>query len=70
MSRTLITSGTTLLSIVVLLIFGNDNIQGFAFALFIGILFGTYSSIFVASALAVDFYKRSDRDKTADKVMK
>ena len=70
LSRTLITSGTTLLSIIVLLIFGNDNIQGFAFALFIGIGFGTYSSIFVASALAVDFYRRSDRDKAADKVMK
>lgn len=70
LSRTMITSGTTLLSIVVLLIFGNDNIQGFAFALFIGIAFGTYSSIFVASAIAVDLYKKDDRDKAADKVMK
>lgn len=70
LSRTLITSGTTLLSIIVLLVFGNDNIQGFAFALFIGILFGTYSSVFVGSALAVDFYRKEERNKSADKTMK
>jgi len=70
LSRTLITSGTTLLSIIVLLIFGNENIQGFAFALFIGIGFGTYSSIFVASAIALDMYKKEDHDKNAEEVMK
>lgn len=70
LSRTIITSGTTLLSIVVLLIFGNDNIQGFAFALFVGIGFGTYSSIFIASAVALDSYKKDDREKQADVVMK
>ncbi|MFN0276876.1 MAG: protein translocase subunit SecDF [Chitinophagales bacterium] len=70
LSRTIITSGTTLLSIVVLLIFGNENIQGFAFALFIGIGFGTYSSIFIASAIALDAYKKEDREKQADEVMK
>jgi len=70
LSRTLITSGTTLLTIVVLLIFGNENIQGFALALFVGIGFGTYSSIFVASAIALDMYKKSDHDKSAEDVMK
>ncbi|MEZ5014227.1 MAG: protein translocase subunit SecDF [Chitinophagales bacterium] len=70
LSRTLVTSGTTLLSIIILLIFGNENIQGFAFALFIGIGFGTYSSIFVASAIAVDMYKKEDHHKSAEDVMK
>ncbi|MFN7115816.1 MAG: protein translocase subunit SecDF [Saprospiraceae bacterium] len=57
LSRTLITSGTTLLVVIVLLIFGGATLKGFAFALFIGILFGTYSSVFVASALVVDLIK-------------
>jgi len=69
LSRTMITSFTTLLSILVLLIFGNENIQGFAFALFVGIAFGTYSSVFVASAVAVDMYKKSDHDKNAEEIM-
>jgi SecD/SecF fusion protein len=54
LSRTLITSGTTLAVVVTLFIFGGGSIKGFAFALMIGILVGTYSSIFVASATAVD----------------
>ncbi len=57
LSRTLITSGTTLLVVIVLLIFGGATLKGFAFALLVGILFGTYSSVFVASALVVDLIK-------------
>ncbi len=57
LSRTIITSGTTLIVILVLLIFGGATLKGFAFALLLGILFGTYSSIFVASALVVDLIK-------------
>ncbi|MDX1939505.1 MAG: protein translocase subunit SecDF [Saprospiraceae bacterium] len=57
LSRTINTSGTTLIVVVMLLIFGGGVIKGFAFALFIGILFGTYSSVFVASALVVDLIK-------------
>lgn len=57
LSRTLITSGTTLIVIISLLIFGGGSIKGFAFALFIGILFGTYSSVFVASSIVVDLVK-------------
>lgn len=49
LSRTLLTSGTTLLTILVLYILGGDGIHGFAFALLIGVIVGTYSSIFVAS---------------------
>jgi len=53
-SRTLITSFTTLLVVGTLLIFGGGAIKGFAFALLIGILVGTYSSIFVATPIVRD----------------
>ena len=53
-SRTIITSLTTLFVVTILLIFGGGSIKGFAFALFIGILVGTYSSIFVATPVLRD----------------
>lgn len=53
LSRTLITSGTTLLVVIALFVKGGANIHGFALALLIGITVGTYSSIYVASALAL-----------------
>ncbi len=49
MSRTLVTSGTTLLVVLTLFLLGGEIIHGFAFALLVGILVGTYSSIYVAS---------------------
>lgn len=54
LSRTLMTSVTTLFVIISLLIFGGPTIFSFSLALLIGILFGTYSSIFVAIAVAFD----------------
>lgn len=51
LSRTLLTSGTTLLTVIVLYVFGGEGIHAFAFALFIGIMVGTYSSIFIASPI-------------------
>jgi SecD/SecF fusion protein len=57
LSRTLITSCTTLFVVLILFIFGGGSIKGFAFALLIGVLVGTYSSIFVASASVVDLVK-------------
>lgn len=53
MSRTIITSGTTLITAVSLLIFGGEMIYSFALALTIGIIFGTFSSIYVASTWAL-----------------
>jgi SecD/SecF fusion protein len=53
-SRTLLTSLTTMFTVLVLFLFGGASIKGFAFALIIGILTGTYSSIFIASALVYD----------------
>jgi len=53
LSRTLVTSGTTLLVLVALFIFGGEIIHGFALALIVGIVIGTYSSIYVASTAAL-----------------
>ncbi len=61
LSRTIGTSLTTLLVIISLLLLGSESIKSFAFALFIGILVGTYSSIFVASSIAFDSLKRFTR---------
>ena len=57
LSRTIITSGTVLLSVFVLFIFAGPAIRGFAFAVFTGILIGTYSSIFVAAPLVYDWLR-------------
>ncbi len=54
-SRTVITSLTTLFMVLVLFIFGAGSIKGFAFALLIGVLVGTYSSIFIATPIMSDF---------------
>jgi preprotein translocase SecF subunit len=55
LSRTIITSGTTLLVVLVLYLFGGEVLKDFAFALICGVLIGTYSSIFVASPILVEF---------------
>lgn len=55
LSRTIITSGTTLLTVLVLFIFAGPAIRGFAFAILIGILIGTYSSLFVAAPIVLDW---------------
>lgn len=65
-SRTLITSVTTLVVVLVLFIFGGEVLRGFSFALLIGILVGTYSSIFVATPTVIDLTKKSLR-AAADK---
>ena len=54
-SRTLITSLTTLFVVLILFVFGGGSIKGFAFALVIGIIVGTYSSVFIATPLMNDF---------------
>lgn len=55
MSRTVLTGGTTLLTLLVLTIFGGEVLRAFAFTLFFGIIIGTYSSIFVAGALVYEY---------------
>jgi SecD/SecF fusion protein len=57
MNRTLITSFTTLIVVLILLLFGGEVLRGFSFALFIGIIVGTYSSIFIATPAVLDLGK-------------
>jgi preprotein translocase subunit SecF len=60
LSRTLMTKLVTLLVVVALLIFGGETLHGFSAALVIGILAGTYSSIYISAAIALDFGLRSE----------
>ena len=53
-SRTFITSLTTLIVVIVLFLFGGAVLQGFSFALLVGIIVGTYSSIFIATPIVID----------------
>ncbi|MBE0644763.1 MAG: protein translocase subunit SecF [Bacteroidetes bacterium] len=57
MSRTILTGLTTLLTMVALMVFGGEPTRGFAFTMSIGVLTGTYSSVFVAGALTLDWVK-------------
>ncbi|HEY5263596.1 MAG TPA: protein translocase subunit SecF [Steroidobacteraceae bacterium] len=69
LSRTLMTKLVTLLVVVALLIFGGATLHGFSAALVIGILAGTYSSIYISSALALDLGLQTD-DLLERKLMK
>jgi len=57
LSRTIMTSLTVFLTLLILFIFGGEVTRGFAFAMLIGVVTGTYSSIFVAAPILVDFAK-------------
>jgi SecD/SecF fusion protein len=63
--RTFSTSLTVLVVLFAIFIFGGETIRGFCFALIIGIAFGTYSSIFVASALAYDVQRWREKRRLA-----
>jgi SecD/SecF fusion protein len=61
LSRTVITALTVLFVLIVLFIFGGDAIKGFSFALLVGVCFGTYSSICIATPVIIDFGKKDLR---------
>ena len=66
LSRTIITSVTTLLALLSIYIFGGEILRGFSFAMILGVLIGTYSSIFVASPILKTFkvsYKTLEKDE-------
>ncbi|MBR2648036.1 MAG: protein translocase subunit SecDF [Sediminibacterium sp.] len=63
LSRTIMTSLTVFLTILILFIFGGEVTRGFAFAMLIGVITGTYSSIFVAAPILVDFGKGKSLSK-------
>ncbi len=60
LSRTMNTSGTTLVTLLAIFIFGGENLRGFVFALLLGIIIGTCSSVFVATPIAYDILRRTD----------
>jgi preprotein translocase subunit SecF len=68
LSRTILTSGLTFLAVLSLYLFGGEVIHGFAFALVVGVIIGTYSSIFIASPIVVYFYQRFARDGMSTRV--
>ena len=53
LSRTVITAGTTFLSVLSLYLFGGEVLEGFAFTMLVGIVSGTYSTVFIAAAIAI-----------------
>ena len=63
LSRTVNTSLTTFFVLLVIFLFGGEVIRGFMFALMVGVIVGTYSSLFVASPIMVDTVKKSEEDK-------
>ncbi|HBV62821.1 MAG TPA: protein translocase subunit SecF, partial [Rhodopirellula sp.] len=65
LSRTLLTSITTLIVVVLLYWFGGEGIHAFAFALVVGVIAGTYSSIFIASPILLFLIERGERQKVA-----
>jgi SecD/SecF fusion protein len=64
LSRTINTAGTTLVVLLAVFLFGGEVIRGFSFALMMGILVGTYSSIFIATPVSYDLAKKKLEDKT------
>ena len=66
LSRTVITSLTTLLVVIILFLFGGAVIKNFAFALIVGVFIGTYSSIFIASPVMKYFEMNKSIEKTEE----
>jgi preprotein translocase subunit SecF len=63
LSRTIMTSGLTFLTVLALYLFGGPVLHGFSFALVVGIIIGTYSSVFVASPIVLFWHNFTDRGK-------
>jgi preprotein translocase subunit SecF len=65
LSRTVMTSGLTFLTVIALFLFGGEVLHGFSFALVVGIIIGTYSSVFVASPIVLFWHNWFDQRKRA-----
>ena len=61
LGRTIITAGTTFLAVFALFLFGGDVLRGFAFTMLVGIVSGTYSTVFIASAIAIILSRRKQQ---------
>lgn len=67
LSRTVVTGLTTIGVLIILFFFGGEVIRGFSFAMLIGVVVGTYTSLFVASPVVVDLFRRSAKNEKAEK---
>jgi len=65
LSRTINTSATTLVVLLAIFIFGGETIRGFVFAILVGILVGTYSSLFIATPVMNDTMSKDEAEKLA-----
>jgi len=65
LGRTIITAGTTFLAVFALYVFGGEVLEGFAFTMLVGIVSGTYSTVFIASAIAILLSHQAARTRTA-----
>ncbi|MBO5216418.1 MAG: protein translocase subunit SecDF [Alistipes sp.] len=64
LSRTMNTSGTTIVTLLAIFIFGGENLRGFVFALLLGVIIGTYSSVFIATPIAYDILgKKNNKEE-------
>jgi preprotein translocase subunit SecF len=70
LSRTVITAGTTFMALLGLYVFGGEALQGFAFTMLVGVAAGTYSTVFIASAIAIILSGRKRRPAAAPAVAK
>jgi preprotein translocase subunit SecF len=65
LSRTIITAGTTFLAVLALYVFGGEVLKGFAFTMLVGIISGTYSTVFIAAAIAILLSKKKAEARLA-----
>lgn len=65
LGRTIITAGTTFLSVLALYVYGGEALEGFAFTMLVGVVSGTYSTVFIASAIAIILSGRQERKAPA-----
>jgi preprotein translocase subunit SecF len=64
LSRTIITAGTTFLAVLSLYLFGGEVLEGFAFTMLVGIISGTYSTVFIAAAIAIILSRKQAKART------
>ena len=65
LARTVITSGTTFVAVLSLYLFGGEVLRGFAFTMLVGVISGTYSTVFIASAIAIILSQRKQSSSAA-----
>ena len=70
LSRTIITAGTTFLAVLSLFLFGGEVLKGFAFTMLVGIVSGTYSTVFIAAAIAILVSGKQAKDRPQQTVRK